>query len=224
MPQQVRTSSCRASTQRARDPKQGRACAMMAEGPAHQHGRRQYIHHGAVRPVALHGCASVLAHLGGLGGRRGGQTTRRGGAQLPAAGPEPSGAGALARSARNAPQCARRCCCCCRRAPAGQPRYAEVASRFWRAARALLPACDGLYCTWLDGGAMQCAGREWEFSLGASSDSFYEYTLKTWVLTGGRDAVRGRLRWVLTGWVLTGRGRRGMGWTVEALLPCWLCP
>lgn len=46
--------------------------------------------------------------------------------------------------------------------PAGDPRYARAARRFWRRLQAL-EDCDGLYCTWCvhpGGGTLQCT-RVW---------------------------------------------------------------
>lgn len=60
--------------------------------------------------------------------------------------------------------------------------------RFWKRVTSL-GDCDGLYCVWFDAESMSCVGSDQEISFGASADSFYEYMLKQWIMTGKQDTV-----------------------------------
>lgn len=57
--------------------------------------------------------------------------------------------------------------------------FLNVASR--------LPSVDGLFCTDFMGDDLQCTTLFYTF--GAMADSFYEYTLKQWILSRGQDTV-----------------------------------
>lgn len=57
--------------------------------------------------------------------------------------------------------------------------FLNVASR--------LPSVDGLLCTDFMGDDLQCTKLFYTF--GAMADSFYEYTLKQWILSKGQDTV-----------------------------------
>ncbi len=57
---------------------------------------------------------------------------------------------------------------------------------FWKHLRDMHNT-DGLYCTMLSGDNLGCNGNHYTF--GAAADSAYEYMLKQWILTGGKDTV-----------------------------------
>ena len=53
----------------------------------------------------------------------------------------------------------------------------------------LLENTDGLFCMGFDGNGMHCGGNH--YTWGSAADSAYEYMLKQWVLTDGKDQVGG---------------------------------
>lgn len=68
----------------------------------------------------------------------------------------------------------------------GRPEFRDTAMVFWKQLRNMHNT-DGLYCTMLAGDNLGCNGNHYTF--GASADSAYEYMLKQWILTGGKDTV-----------------------------------
>lgn len=66
----------------------------------------------------------------------------------------------------------------------GRPEFRDTAMVFWKQLRNMHNT-DGLYCTMLAGDNLGCNGNHYTF--GASADSAYEYMLKQWILTGGKD-------------------------------------
>ncbi|GAX82024.1 hypothetical protein CEUSTIGMA_g9452.t1 [Chlamydomonas eustigma] len=68
----------------------------------------------------------------------------------------------------------------------GRPEFREAAMLFWYQL-SLLENTDGLYCVGFDGTNVHCSGNH--YSWGSAADSAYEYMLKQWVLSGGKDQI-----------------------------------
>ena len=69
----------------------------------------------------------------------------------------------------------------------------------------LLENTDGLFCMGFDGNGMHCNGNH--YTWGSAADSAYEYMLKQWVLTDGKDQVRPLLPLGMDPVLVIGKGR-----------------
>lgn len=70
----------------------------------------------------------------------------------------------------------------------GQEKFHKAGMAFLNVA-GRVPNVDGLLCTDFIGDDLQCTKLFYTF--GAMADSFYEYTLKQWILSKGQDTVGG---------------------------------
>ncbi|KAJ9518727.1 hypothetical protein QJQ45_018696 [Haematococcus lacustris] len=68
----------------------------------------------------------------------------------------------------------------------GRPEFQEASMLFWYALLQLKDG-DGLYCTNFQGDSLSCSGNH--YTMGAAADSAYEYMLKQWILSAGKDQL-----------------------------------